>query len=324
MIGLTHPSLRLSIVIPVYHAANTIERLVYALIDCLATTYELEILLVNDGSADGSEAVCRRLAEESEQVTLLNLSRNFGEHNAVMAGLTYCTGDCAVILDDDFQNPPEEAIKLVETLQQGYDVVYSYYAKTRHCWFRRLGSRFHNYVASLLLDTPRDLYLSSFKAISRFAIDQVIQYRGPHPYLDGLLLRVTRNYARVLVRHEARADGKSGYTLRKLVALWMSMFTSISVMPLRLASAAGFLCSLIGLVGAVVFSLEKLVRPDLPIGWASLIVSLFLIGGAQLFALGMIGEYLGRLFLQQIGQPQFVIRERVNRCPERYPSREAA
>jgi undecaprenyl-phosphate 4-deoxy-4-formamido-L-arabinose transferase len=140
--------------------------------------------------------------------------------------------------------------------------------------------------------------LSSFKAISRFAIDQVIQYGGPYPYVDGLLLRVTSNYSRVMVRHDPRHAGKSGYTLRKLVRLWLNMFTNFSVLPLRLASVAGLACSFIGLMTALVFAIEKIRNPNLPAGWASLIVSLFVISGVQLFALGMIGEYLGRLFLQ--------------------------
>jgi undecaprenyl-phosphate 4-deoxy-4-formamido-L-arabinose transferase len=277
--------------------------------------YDLEIILVNDGSPDNSAAVCRELADDFEDVRFVNLSRNFGEHNAVMAGLHHVTGDCAVIMDDDFQNPPGEVVKLVEELRRGYDVVFSKYEVKQHSLLRNLGSRFNNYVATLLLQKPRDLYLSSFKAISRFAIDQVIQYSGPHPYLDGLLLRFTRNYSCVAVAHAAREKGKSGYTIRKLVSLWLNMFTNFSVLPLRLASLAGLLFSLIGMVTALVFAIEKLRNPELPAGWASLIVSLFVIGGIQLFALGMIGEYLGRLFLKENGQPQFVVRETRNVAP---------
>jgi undecaprenyl-phosphate 4-deoxy-4-formamido-L-arabinose transferase len=306
------PYYRVSIVIPVYRGERSIGRLVRALRDQLAATYDLEFVLVNDGSPDNSAAVCRELAAEFEEVRFINLSRNFGEHNAVMCGLHYATGDCAVIMDDDFQNPPEEVGQLVEELRRGYDIVFSYYATKQHQWLRNLGSRFNNWVATWMLAKPRDLYLSSFKAINRFAIDQVILYRGPYPYVDGLLLRVTNHYSRVMVRHDPRAEGKSGYTLRKLVSLWLTMFTNFSVLPLRLASLAGLACSFLGLVTAVVFAIEKLRNPDLPAGWASLIVSLFVISGIQLFALGMIGEYLGRLFLKDSGRPQFVVRETCN------------
>ena len=207
-------------------------------------------------------------------------------------------------------------LELIDELKQGYDVVFSYYALKQHAWYRNLGSRFNNLVASILLDKPRELYLSSFKALNRFVVQEIIQYDGPYPYIDGLVLRVTRNYSRVLVEHDARQEGKSGYTLRKLVSLWLNMFTSFSVLPLRLASCAGFVCSLLGLGFALYLVIAKILSPDEPAGWASVIVSIFIIGGVQLFALGMIGEYLGRLFLKQNGRPQFVVRERVN-CPSR-------
>ncbi|MEX2113059.1 MAG: glycosyltransferase family 2 protein [Pirellulales bacterium] len=303
---------RVSIVIPVYRGERTIEPLVRELHDTLAVRYRLEIVLVNDGSPDRSAAVCRALAEELACVRFLNLSRNFGEHNAVMAGLNHATGDYVVIMDDDFQNPPSEVPKLVETIRQGYDVVYSYYAVKRHHPLRNLASRFNDRVAALLLEKPRNLYLSSFKAINRFVVDELVKYDGPYPYIDGLVLRVTRNYGRVLVDHEERRDGRSGYTLRKLLALYLNMFTNFSILPLRLASYAGLLTSVIGLVLAAVFIVDRLSHPEMPAGWASVIVSLFIVGGVQLFALGMIGEYLGRLFLKQNGRPQYVVRERVD------------
>src|SRR5687767_4758790 len=228
----TESNLRVSIVIPVYRGGESIAHLVPALRESLSAYYELEIILVNDGSPDHSAAVCRGLAADFEEVKFVNLSRNFGEHNAVMAGLRYVTGECAVIMDDDCQNPPEEVTKLVEELCRGYDVVFACYEKKHHSWLRNLGSRFNNEVATILLHKPRDLYLSSFKAISRFAIDEVVRYSGPYPYLDGLLLRFTSNYSRVTVRHVSRAGGSSGYTMRKLISLWLNMFTNFSVLPL--------------------------------------------------------------------------------------------
>jgi undecaprenyl-phosphate 4-deoxy-4-formamido-L-arabinose transferase len=308
--GLPSPaSPRVSIIIPVYRGERTVGRLVRELRDGLAERYGLEIVLVNDGSPDNSAAVCRQLASDVPGVKFVNLSRNFGEHNAVMAGLNHCSGDYVVFVDDDFQNPPEEVGKLIDEIRRGYDVVFSYYERKRHHWLRNLGSRLNNAVASVLLGKPRDVYLSSFKAVSRFVIDEIVKYQGPYPYIDGLILRVTRNYSRVLVRHDPRREGRSGYTLAKLANLWLNMFTNFSVLPLRVATGAGFFFSLVGLVGAAVFAVEKLRNPDLPVGWASLACSLFVIGGVQLFALGMIGEYLGRLFLKMSGQPQFVVRE---------------
>ena len=304
--------MRLSIVIPVYRGAATIGRLVHALADCLSGFCDLEIVLVNDGSPDNSANVCRGLANHLPFVKFLNLSRNFSEHNAVMAGLNYSVGDYVVIMDDDFQNPPEEVTKLVDEIQRGYDVVFSYYAAKRHSPLRNLGSRLNDWFAVLLLDTPRDLYLSSFKILNRYVVDELIKYDGPYPYIDGLVLRLTRNYSRVLVTHDPRREGHSGYTLRKLISLYLNMFTNFSILPLRLASCAGLGSSVLGLFLAIYFVMERLYDPTMPAGWASMIVSMFLIGGIQLFALGMIGEYLGRLFLKDNGRPQFVIREKLN------------
>jgi undecaprenyl-phosphate 4-deoxy-4-formamido-L-arabinose transferase len=307
--------LKLSIVIPVYRGEKTVERLVRTLLENLGSLYALEIVLVNDGSPDDSATVCRRLAAELPLVKFLNLSRNFSEHNAVMAGLNFATGDYIAIMDDDFQNPPGEVVKLVSEAERGFDVVYSCYAVKQHHPIRNLGSRLNNLAATMLLDKPRDLYLSSFKVISRFVVQELVKYDGPYPYIDGLILRFTRNYSQVLVEHHPRAEGRSGYTLRKLVSLWLNMFTNFSVLPLRLASLAGFGCAILGIVFGVGFAIEKLHNPELPAGWASVIVSLFFIGGIQLFALGMIGEYLGRLFLKDNGRPQFVVREKFN-CDE--------
>ncbi len=307
-----HAHARLSIVIPVYRGEKTIARLVHSLVDCLTDSCQLEIVLVNDGSPDKSADVCRGLAVRFAFVKFLNLSRNFSEHNAVMAGLNHATGDYVVIMDDDFQNPPGEVTKLVDEIQKGYDVVFSCYAEKQHHFLRNLGSRVNDWFAVVLLDKPRDLYLSSFKILSRFVVDELIKYDGPYPYIDGLVLRFTRNYSRVLVAHDPRREGRSGYTLRKLISLYLNMFTNFSILPLRLASCAGLASSVLGLALAAYFVAERIQNPQLPAGWASMIVSLFIIAGIQLFSLGMIGEYLGRLFLKDNGRPQFVIREKLN------------
>lgn len=303
----------ISIIIPVYNGANTIEALVEKLQQELAHKQVFEIVLINDGSpADNSAEVCTRIARSDPSIKFVDLSRNFGEHNAVMAGLNFCTGDCAVIMDDDFQNPPSEVIRLVNGLRKGYDVAFSYYEKKQHHPFRNLGSHFNNLVASTLIGKPKELYLSSFKAINRFVIDEIIKYTGPYPYIDGLILRTTRRYTTVQVQHDKRTEGRSGYTLHKLISLWMNMFTNFSVMPLRVATIVGFFFALVSAIVAVIFIIEKLRNPSLPVGWASLIVSVFLIGSVQMFAIGMIGEYIGRLFLKTGGTPQFVVRSAIN------------
>lgn len=308
--GYKQMDIPITIVIPVYNGAKTIDTLVERLIANLGSK-NLQIVLVNDGSQDNSYEVCYGLLLKYPSIiTYLNLSKNFGEHNAVMAGLNHADGDYVVIMDDDFQNPPDEVLRLInEASTKKYDIVYTYYKKKRHNWFRNMGSRFNNWVASFMLDKPKDLYLSSFKCISRFAVQEIIKYKGPFPYIDGLALRCTRNIGRIECFHEERKEGHSGYTFRRLVRLWLSMFVNFSVMPLRVSSLLGFIFSCLGIILSVFVIIEKLLYPETPIGWPSLIVIFMIFSGVQLLILGLLGEYLGRLFLSNNQTPQFIIRE---------------
>ena len=156
------------------------------------------------------------------------------------------------------------------------------------------------------------MYLSSFKVINRFVIDELIKYKGPYPYIDGLILRTTEKFVSVTVEHVSRAKGQSGYTFKKLISLWLNMFTNFSIIPLRLAVVLGIVFSIIGVILAMVFTIEKINNPTLPLGWASLMVSVFLLGSLQLFAIGTVGEYLGRMFLSSSGKPQFIVRSLTN------------
>ena len=309
---------KLSVLIPVYNSESTIGDLVTTVIDTLQSRVgAVEIVLVNDGSRDRSDVEARKLCKRFPgQVRYVQLARNFGEHNAVMCGLHHTTGDGVAIIDDDFQNPPGEILPLVEKLLEGYDVVYSYYEEKRHNLFRNLGSRFNNLVAAKLLRKPPGLYLSSFKVLNRFLVDTVIAYDGPYPYLDGLILRSTDSIAKVKVRHADRTQGRSNYNLRRLVGLWLNMFTGFSIGPLRLASFLGMAMSALGVLLAVFFIVSWQVgglfshRP-IPPGWASLIVTMVFFSGAQLLVLGVVGEYIGRLFLTQTRAPQFIVRDAV-------------
>jgi len=301
-----------SIIIPVYNGASTIISLVSKLIKELVS-YDFEIILINDCSnLDNSFEVCNKLATENNKIKFLDLSKNFGEHNAVMAGLNLCNGSCAVIMDDDFQNPPEEVVKLITKMDEKFDVVYSKYSIKNHNFLRNLGSKFHNAVASLLIGKPKGLYLSSFKIINRFVINEIIKYTGPHPYIDGLILRVTRNYSTVTVLHNKRKDGKSGYTTRKLISLWINMLTNFSIMPLRLATYTGFLTGIIAILFSIYIAIEKIMNPNLPIGWATTVIAILFLGSVQLFTIGIIGEFLGRVFLKMNGTPQYIIKTKVN------------
>jgi undecaprenyl-phosphate 4-deoxy-4-formamido-L-arabinose transferase len=300
----------ISIVIPVYNSSSTIALLVEKLIAVLERR-NLQIVLVNDGSLDDSHEVCLGLLSGYPSIlTYVRLSRNFGEHNAVMAGLNYAKGDYVVIMDDDFQNPPEEVLSIIEAARAGnYDVVYTYYDRKEHSRFRNLGSLFNNWMASYLLSKPKDLYLSSFKCLSRFAVEEVTKYTGPYPYVDGLVLRCTRNIGRVKVRHQQRQDGSSGYTIKKLGRLWLNMFLNFSILPLRVSSILGFVISSVGGFYGILVVIDKILHPEVQAGWSSIVALITIFSGVQLIILGILGEYLGNMFLGYNQSPQFVVRE---------------
>ena len=294
--------------IPVYNGATSIAELVDALEE-LTIDGGHEIVLVNDGSPDDSLAVCRDLVERARvPITLVDLSRNYGEHNAVMAGLRHARGAHVITMDDDLQNPPEEVARLHAFAQEsGHQVIYTYYDEKQHAVWRNLGSRFTNWVAGFVLDKPKGFYLSSFRCMSAFVAREISRYDGPFPYVDGLILQVTQDIDRLLVRHLPRAVGRSNYTMRRLLRLWLSMFVNFSVMPLRLSTLTGFALSLIGAIGSIVAVTEALFF-DPPAGWASLMAAVLLLSGVQLVILGIIGEYLGRLYLTANKKPQSVVK----------------
>jgi len=299
----------LSIVVPVYNGAATVGTLVEA-VSALDVPGGLEIVLVVDGSPDNSLEVCRGLlAQATVPITLVNLARNFGEHNAVMAGLHHARGAHVINMDDDLQNPPSELLKILEQAQRtGADVVYTYYAAKEHDSWRNWGSRFTNWVADYLLDKPRGLYLSSFRCMSAFLVEQVLKYDGPFAYIDGLILQSTQSIERIQVVHLPRAEGRSNYTIRRLVRLWLNMFLNFSVMPLRIATLAGAAFSVLGGLFAIGVVIEALFF-DTPRGWASVMAAVLLLSGVQLSILGIVGEYLGRLFLTTNNKPQFIVRD---------------
>ena len=303
------PRFALSIVIPVYNGAGCIADLVGALED-LSIEGGHEIVLVNDGSADNSLAVCHALFDKARiPLTVVNLARNYGEHNAVMAGLRYASGAHVITMDDDLQNPPEEVQRLLAFAQRnGKEVVYTYYDDKRHAVWRNLASRFTNRVADFVLDKPRGLYLSSFRCMTAFVAREIIRYEGPFPYVDGLILQVTHDIDRLLVRHLPRATGSSNYTVRRLLRLWMNMFVNFSVMPLRISTLTGFALSALGAIGVAMAVGEALLSSPPP-GWASLMAAVLLLSGVQLVILGIVGEYLGRLYLTVNRRPQSVVKE---------------
>ena len=307
--SISAPEPALSFVIPLYYSADTIRPLVKA-IEALHVEGGHELILVNDGSGDNTLAVCRELVREAKiPIILVNHSRNFGEHNAVLTGYRQATGGFIVNLDDDGQNPPDEAVRLCQhAREKGLDVAYGWYDTKKHAPWRNLGSKLTNVMSDHMLDKPAGFYLSSFRCVSAFVAREVSTHAGPHPYIDGLILQVTQNVGSLEVRHEERHAGESGYTLRRLLRLWVSTFVNFSVMPLRLATLLGLVMAAAGLVGlGVVFYLHFTERGP-AYGWGSLMGALLLLSGTQLVMLGLIGEYIGRMYHSVNRRPQSVVR----------------
>jgi glycosyltransferase involved in cell wall biosynthesis len=305
------PAPALSVVVPVYNGAGTVGELVGALRG-LEIEGGLEIVLVVDCSPDNSLDVCKKLAgEPGAPIVVLSLSRNYGEHNAVMAGLARARGSYAITRDDDLQNPPGEVKRLFEyACDGGYDAVYTYYEEKKHAAWRNLGSRFTNWCADHLIDKPKGLYLSSFRCLSAFVREQITAgYEGPFPYIDGLVFQVTQNVGRLQVEHLPRVEGRSNYTIARLFRLWLSMFSNFSVIPLRFATLFGIAFGALGALAAVIVVAEAISDNKAPQGWASLMVAVLVLAGVQLIVVGLIGEYLGRMFLAVNRKPQYLVRE---------------
>lgn len=299
--------MKLSVVIPVYNGSATVRELVDEL-KIQLKEIDFEVIMINDTSSDNSETICLEIAKNNSNVTFISLRKNVGQDNAVMCGLNHITGDCAVIIDDDLQNPPSEILKLYEELKKGYDVVYSKYKKKKHALFRNIGSAFNDYSATLLMDKPKNLYLSSFKIIHKDVVNEIIKYKGPFPYIDGLILRVTSNISSVFVEHSERTHGKSNYNLGRLVSVYLNMFVNFSIKPLRLMILLGLVLFFIGLALLIKFLIEKISDPGMPVGWTAIATLIITFSGFQVLLLGLMGEYLGKQYLDQNATPQWTIK----------------
>ena len=304
--------MHLSVVIPVYNSERTIGPLVDRLQACLAGL-SFEIVLVNDGSADQSEVVCQQLEDKYEAVRFISLRRNFGEFNAVLCGLDHAVGQYVAIIDDDFQNPPEAILTLLQTAETGnFDVVYSRYAQKNHHWFRNVGSWLVNRLTTYSIGKPGNLYLSSFKLIRREVVGEICRYRGPYPYIDGLIFRVTRNVGSVEVPHNSRTEGRSNYTVQKLISLFLTVFIGYSLWPIRVFTVFGAALFGLGLLSGLLLLIGGLSGMYIVPGWGIVTWTIATGLGIQLLFLGILGEYLGKLFMAHSGLPPYVIKKRSN------------
>ena len=302
---------KVSFVIPCYRSALTIRAVSDEIDSAMAELpeYEHEIILVNDCSPDNTFEVISELALQRGHITAVDLARNFGQHAALMAGMRRSLGDIVVCLDDDGQTPACEVGRLLEKLEEGFDVVYASYDSKQHSGFRNFGSRVNALMTEIMLGKPRELSLTSYFAAKRFIIDEMLRYENCFPYVMGLVLRSTKNICNVPVTHRKREEGRSGYTMGKLLSLWMNGFTSFSIKPLRMATYLGAFTAFLGFVYAVIIVIRHFTEGMAPLGWSSTTALLLLLGGIILVVLGLIGEYVGRIFMCVNSSPQYVERQ---------------
>ena len=305
---------KISFVIPCYRSEKTLPGVVAEIEEKMKTYegYEYDIFLINDCSPDGTIEVIRKLCREHENIRGIDFARNFGQHSALMAGLRHSDGDYVVCLDDDGQTPADEVDKLLGKLEEGYDAVYAKYDHKQHSLFRNFGSKLNERMTRIMLGKPKELYVSSYFAVKRFVAEDMVRYENSYPYVIGLVLRSTGNIANVSVNHREREVGSSGYTLKKLISLWFNGFTAFSVKPLRIATGIGAFSAVAGFFYGIYTIVKRLLNPDVPMGFSSTMAAIVFFGGMIMLMLGLIGEYIGRIYISLNNSPQYVIREKIN------------
>ena len=306
---------KISFVIPCYHSAQTVGNVVRDIVDTVLvrSEFQYEIILVNDNPPDDTWRVICEMCRNNPNIHGICFTKNFGQHAALMAGYRKVTGDIVVSLDDDGQNPPQEMFKLIDALNEKTDLVYAKYIQKKRSLFRNFGSKVNDWMVQWLLNKPKELYLASYYAAKRFIIDEMVKCENPFPYIDGLALRSTSEYINVDIVHKERVAGNSGYSVAKLLGLWMNGLTSFSVKPLRIATFSGFCISLFGLVLAIIIIIQELILKDaVSAGWPSIMTVVLILDGAIMIMLGLVGEYVGRIYITMNKSPQYVIKDEVN------------
>lgn len=308
-----------SVIIPCYKSSRTIRKVVELTSEELERLGhpDYEFILVDDYSPDGGATLqeIKSIAEEYSYVKAISLAKNAGQHNALMAALNYANGDYVIAMDDDMQTHPSQLHYLLDEIEKGYDIVYGYYPSKQHSSFRNFGSFVNFMTVRILIGKPRDLKTSSYWVIRRFVRDYVIEYKSSYTHMQGLFLRTTRNISSVPIQHFKREVGESGYTFRKLIQLWSNIM-GFSVVPLRISTYCGYFFSALSILGALFIMIYKFMNPTMQIGWPSIMVAICFFSGIIMMFLGLIGEYLGRMFLGMNNLPQYVIREVYQNKPE--------
>ena len=302
----------LSFIIPCYRSEKTIESVVSEISETVKNLSidDYEIIAVDDCSPDNVYEVLKKLSLTDPRIKAIRFSKNFGQHAGMIAGVQHSSGNICVFMDDDGQCPIDHLGELIKPLYEDFDVAIVEYGKKKQSLFKNIGSVFNEIVANLLIDKPKEIQMGNFMAFKRFVADEIARYKGPYPYISGLLFRSSARVINVPMEERERMEGGTTYTLKKLVALWVNSFTAFSIKPLRMATLAGSFAAILGLILAVVTVIRKIVTPIMTMGWSSTISVILVLGGLILFVLGIIGEYIGRIYMSINETPQYVIAEK--------------
>lgn len=309
---------KLSFVIPCYNSEHTIAGVIKEIEQWLGDNrqYDYEVIAVNDCSPDCLGEELKRLAEDRPWLKVVELAINGGKHAAMMAGYRYVRGDIIVNLDDDGQCPMDQLSLLLEQLRLGADIALARYPHKRQSTLKNIGSKVNEWMARVLIKQPKGLQISNFSVLRRIILNEILRYQNPYPYLSGLFLRSTSHIVNVDMEERERTVGRSGYTFKKSFSLWLNGFTAFSVKPLRIASVLGVVCALSGFLLGLLVVIRKLLHPEILAGYSSFMAALLFIGGMILMMLGMLGEYVGRIYICINNSPQYVVRGTIN-CEER-------
>lgn len=302
---------KLSFVIPCYGSQDTIESVILELeqVMCERSDYSYEIICVNDGSPDNVLAVLRQLTQTHDKLIVVDLAQNMGKHAAVMAGYSLVTGDYVVVLDDDGQCPANELWRLYDALGDYYDIAMADYPVKKQSAFKNFGSGVNARMSEILLEKPKDVKFTNFCILRRYVVDEIKKYKNPYPNLDGLSLRTTKRITNVKMEERERIAGKGNFNFFRSISLWMNGFTAFSVKPLRISTILGVLTAAIGFIVGIIVVVRRLIYPEIPMGYSSLMAAILFIGGIIMIMLGLIGEYIGRIYICINNSPQYVIRE---------------
>lgn len=303
--------MKISFVIPCYYAEKNIEPVVNNIISYVINNkLDYEIVLVNDGSTDRTFEIISEISKKYPNIIGINLTTNMGQHNAIMAGLRFCSGDYIMIVTDDGQTPLEVIPSMIEQIQNGKDVVcVKYVSREKRSWFRRIGTKINTIITDWLITRPKGIEFSIDLMMTKVIAKEIVKYKGPYTYFPGLVFRTTQNISNVEAEQHKRSFGKSGYTINKLIKLFMNGFTAFSVKPLRISMFLGMIMSLVGFVSAIMLIIRRIVDSTVQVGWSSIIVLLLFVSGVMMMMIGLIGEYLGRIYMCINNAPQYVIKE---------------